>query len=423
MTSTVLILGADGFIGRHIAFALRQAGFGVIASARRTSRLSRMGFDTLRADLSNPATHDPEFWRPHVENISFVVNCAGILTGSKTRFQAVHVNAPSALYRAMPAGSHGILLSAVGLSADTDFARYRLLGEDVAAKAGITVLRAGLVLADTSYGGSSLMRALAVMPFATPIAGDAEQVFNPIHARDLANVIQEVLQNPQGPEPIEIGGPERVTQGEMLRAYRNWFGLPPVRQITLPGWVATAIGRLGDALNMGPVSSTSLAQMSAGVQADEAPLLSRITSRPRGFSTFLWDRPAATQDLWQARLYLLRPVVRMVLAVMWLMSGVIGLALAPASFVPLFDGSTLNGAAVIFLARLGGGLDLMIGLALLRNWRPRMIGLAQLAMVAGYSIGLSALAPALWLAPMGGVLKNLPVLALIALHMVLGDER
>ena len=47
---TVLILGADGFIGRHLAFGLRAAGWKVIACARRTARLERMGFDVLEAD-------------------------------------------------------------------------------------------------------------------------------------------------------------------------------------------------------------------------------------------------------------------------------------------------------------------------------------------------------------------------------------
>ena len=59
----VLVLGADGFIGRHIAFALRAQGFDVVASARTPARLRAMGFETLRADLSDPATHQPEFWR------------------------------------------------------------------------------------------------------------------------------------------------------------------------------------------------------------------------------------------------------------------------------------------------------------------------------------------------------------------------
>lgn len=64
-----------------------------------------------------------------------------------------------------------------------------------------------------------------------------------------------------------------------------------------------------------------------------------------------------------------------------------------------------------------------IGLALLRNWRPRAVALGQLAVVAGYSLGLSLIAPTLWLDPFGGLLKNLPVLALLLVHLAMVEER
>ena len=57
----VLVLGADGFIGRHIAFQARDLGHEVLAQARRPSALAAMGFQTLKADLTAPATHDPAF--------------------------------------------------------------------------------------------------------------------------------------------------------------------------------------------------------------------------------------------------------------------------------------------------------------------------------------------------------------------------
>jgi nucleoside-diphosphate-sugar epimerase len=44
VTGKVLVLGADGFIGRHILLAFRAAGWDVLASARRVTRLERMGF-------------------------------------------------------------------------------------------------------------------------------------------------------------------------------------------------------------------------------------------------------------------------------------------------------------------------------------------------------------------------------------------
>ncbi len=65
----VLVLGAAGFIGQHITIALRDAGHKVLACARDTRRLTAMGFDTLQVDLTDPASHSPDFWRPHGASI------------------------------------------------------------------------------------------------------------------------------------------------------------------------------------------------------------------------------------------------------------------------------------------------------------------------------------------------------------------
>ncbi|HHB80755.1 MAG TPA: DUF2269 family protein [Aliiroseovarius sp.] len=46
-TGRVLVMGADGFIGRHIAFELRAAGWDVLAVARRVGRLRAMAFAFL----------------------------------------------------------------------------------------------------------------------------------------------------------------------------------------------------------------------------------------------------------------------------------------------------------------------------------------------------------------------------------------
>jgi uncharacterized protein YbjT (DUF2867 family) len=163
----ILVLGADGFIGRQIAFALRAEGFHIVASARRTTRLARMGFEVLHADLARPETSTPDFWRPHLAEIDATINCAGLLTGSGAALKAVHLTAPSALYKARPKTCRALLLSAVGIDqAQTSFACIRREAEEQALATGVTVLRAGLVLGETSHGGSSLARALAALPLA-----------------------------------------------------------------------------------------------------------------------------------------------------------------------------------------------------------------------------------------------------------------
>ncbi|MEX0284321.1 MAG: DoxX-like family protein [Paracoccaceae bacterium] len=415
----VLLLGADGFIGRHIGFALQQAGYDVLACARRPERLARMGFETLKADLRNPVTHKPSFWADHLRDAVGVVNAAGLLTGSDVRFQAVHCDAPQAVYAGMPEGCRAVLISAVGIDeADTAFARYRRAGEAIAAEHNAEILRPGLVLGDTSYGGSSLLRGLAACPLRTPVVGDGVQPFNPIHADDLATMVLHLLTLDSEPQTRVAGGPECVDQTQMIQAYRTWFGLPEVPVLRIPIAFANLLGQVGDVMRLGPISATAVSQLNAGVYAPHDPSLP--PARP--FSEFHRARPAGTQDLWHARLYLLLPIVRLTLALLWLASGLLGLLLPPDSFLPLID-ANLPDAALIALARAGGLADLTIALALLRGWRLRLMAGVQLAMVAGYTLTFTFLAPGLWLLPLGGLLKNLPILILLVLHLVLEDER
>ena len=101
----VLILGADGFIGRHLAFGLRAKGWQVLASARRTSRLRQMGFETLEVDLAKADAGHPEFWWQQLQGVTHVVNVAGVLSASEAIRTAVHVTTPEAIYSALPEGA------------------------------------------------------------------------------------------------------------------------------------------------------------------------------------------------------------------------------------------------------------------------------------------------------------------------------
>ena len=170
-------------------------------------------------------------------------------------------------------------------------------------------------------------------------------------------------------------------------------------------------GRLGDVLQLGPISATAVAQLGAGVLALPCPDL----PTRRRVGSFVMARLAGTQDLWQALPYLLKPVIRLVLAVIWLVSGVMGLLLPQQAF-PMVH-------APLWLARAGGMADLARAAALLRSTCPMAVAQARLALVLAYTLVLTLLAPELWADPFGGLLKNLAVLALIAVHMALAEER
>ncbi|MCU9838362.1 hypothetical protein OEZ49_11340 [Ruegeria sp. WL0004] len=99
---------------------------------------------------------------------------------------------------------------------------------------------------------------LAALPLATPEMGRGEQMFNPIQATDLARIIMARLTKGPDPGAHEIGRPERVTQGRLLKAIRRWLELRPVPVLPIPRFQARGISRVGDALRFEPISTTAL---------------------------------------------------------------------------------------------------------------------------------------------------------------------
>lgn len=418
----ILLLGADGFIGRHVAFAARAAGHRVTCIARRTSALKALGFDTFQADLTAEKWHSASSWKDLARTAHGTINCAGLLTGSPAAMAAVHEHAPAALYDALPHGSFLVLLSAVGIEAQTPFAEARRTGEltaKLASKNGrhrLTILRAGLVLSDGAYGGSAVLRGLSAFPIVTPVLGRGKHRFNPCHAEDLAQRLLAATQEDNGPKPIPIGGADTLTLKQLTAATRAHLGLRPAPALPIPMALARLMGRFGDAMRAGPFSTTAIKQLEHGVLAE--------TSQPLpGASDFLHRRPPSPADLWHARLYLLRPLLRLTLCLLWLISGLLGLFTPPSAYLPDLAATGLPDDTLITAARTFGVLDLALAAALFRNWHPRLTFWAQILLVGGYTVGLTAIAPHLWLDPYGALLKNLPILALLLTTRALDTER
>jgi hypothetical protein len=224
---------------------------------------------------------------------------------------------------------------------------------------------------------------------------------------------------------LEPVGPQRLTTREIVARYRCWLGLPSALPLPLPLALLRMIAALADLAGGGPMGSAGLAQVLAGNAGREpdGAFADAIGFTPETMDVRLSQRPAETQDLWHARLYFLRPLLRLVLAVMWLGSAAVGVLAAPHQYAGVDRAIASLGVDARPMALIFSAVDLLIGIALLARWRPRWLGVLQLAIVAGYTIGLSLLAPALWLDPFGALLKNLAVLAAIAVWMVLEEER
>jgi uncharacterized protein YbjT (DUF2867 family) len=426
----VLMLGADGFIGSHLLAGLQAMGHAVVPAVRNTSRADRLLPQpaSIAIDLNRDTT--VEAWLPRLANIDAVVNCAGVLEGSRRQsIRAIHVDAPRALYEACERAGvrRVVLVSAVSADAGagTAYADTKRAGEDAlrATRLDWVILRPSLVHAPGVFGGSALVRAVAALPFAIPLPGDGSQAFQPIAMEDLCRVVARAIESPElVGRSIDPVGPQVVTLRQLLVDTRRWLGLPPAPTIRIPRWlvrIATRVGGLGS----GPMNATAMRQLDHGNVSSYERF-----ARESGIEALSWNEallrhPSRWQDRWHARIYFVRPILRATLALLWAGSGIAGmLALDSwAGIVGLQMG--IGWAPAMALLAVACAIDLVLALLIVVNWRPGWVTAAQFAVVATYSLLASFVVPALWMDPIGSLLKNLPILAAILAYGALEAEK
>jgi uncharacterized membrane protein len=136
----------------------------------------------------------------------------------------------------------------------------------------------------------------------------------------------------------------------------------------------------------------------------------------------LADSPAGVQDLWFARLYLMKPLIFAVLSLFWLASGLIALIRFDHSAAYLVDAVGSRPLAVA--ATLATSLtDILLGAGLLvrRFASAALVGMVALSLV--YLGAATLFAPSLWADPLGPLVKVVPSIALALVALAILDER
>jgi uncharacterized protein YbjT (DUF2867 family) len=425
----ILLLGAAGFIGREIFASLTARGHRVVPAVR--SIASAPPFAAERAvviDLDRDIEVDA--WLPRVEGIDAVVNCAGILQGSRGRsIDAIHRRAPIALFDACERAGVRRVVQVSAISAEreagTEYAATKLAADEHLRASALdwVVVRPSLVIARGAHGGTALLRAMAALPFAIPVPGDGEQRFQPIDIDDLARVLASAVETDAFlRRTIDAVGPEVVTLRALLEDYRQWLGFEKVPVVSIPRGLANAVARIGERIG-GPLNSTALAQLEYGNTGDYAAFKAVAGIDALGWKESLALHPAHAQDRWHARLYFVRPILRASLVALWIVSGFAGLA-ALRQWAPLLAAGTGIPVVAAGLSLIAAGLsDVLVAILLARRWKPRRLALLQVLVIGGYSAAATILWPSLWGESLGPLLKNLPVLAAVLALGAIEEER
>lgn len=432
----VLVTGAYGFIGQHVANGLLQAGHEVVACGRNLA-LGRRLLPTvpwLACDFNTDITED--VWLPRLENVDAVINCVGMLQNTaRDTHSRVHAQAPIALFRAAARKGHCrvIQISALGAEPETgtaysdskSLADTALKGMDV----DWVILKPSLIYAPGSYGGTTVIRALAGLPGLVPLIDGGRHRFQPIAMRDLVAAVVRLVE-PDAPARCELvaSGPEEKSLRDIVKATRRWLSFPDAAFLNIPKILARPLLWFGDIAGWFGLPTafraTSLRQMELGNVGSPEKFIKAIGVQPQAMEAALASQPATLQDRLHARSAFALTLLRLTLGLFWVATGVITLLPIPrahAANALVAAGVTEPFAGA--LVTLGAVADFMLGLPFLIGWRLRSIGALQLALMVFYIAFLTVFMPVMWLDPFGSVLKIFPVIAATLVVMAAAEQR
>ncbi len=424
--STILITGATGFIGSHLATALADAGHRVVCAVKNPSTENLEGrFSYISVDYT--CDFDINVWKTRLEGVDVAINAVGILRehGRQT-FAALHDRAPRALFEACAAtGVKVVQISALGAD-EKARSRYHL-SKKAADDALLDSWKRSVVVQPSlvyGRGGASarLFNLLASLPV-IPLPGLGNQRIQPIHIDDLTDAITALVKTDRflGCR-IPLVGPKPLTLRCYLKELRRLMGLGAATFLRIPLPLIGATAQVTQWLGRGLMDIETWQILQRGNTADASSTRELLGHEPRSVSAFIsyWD---VSELRLSALLGWLQPLLRASIAAVWLVAGVVSMGIYPVeeSYALLarvgITGSlapvTLFGAAAI---------DMAFGLGTLFLRHRKLLWIAQAALIVLYTFTITFFLPEFWVHPFGPLVKNLPILAAIWLMYEL-EER
>jgi uncharacterized protein YbjT (DUF2867 family) len=396
----ILLLGASGFIGRHIGAALEGAGFHVIRPSHRDADFSR--------------DFDARIWEPRLEGIDVVVNAVGIIReqGAQT-FEAIHTRAPVALFEACAKrGIPVVQISAVGADAGatTEFHRSKKSADDalLALNVPSIVLLPSLVFGRDGQS-AGLFLTLASLPV-IPLPGGGAMQVQPVHVDDIAAAVVAIVRERNFPRArMALVGPRALAFRDYLAELRSALGLGPARYVAIPAGVMEGVA----SLRIGALDPDSWRMLQRGNVANADETRGLLGREPRAVRDFVSAHERFDVAM-RAKLGWLLPMLRVSLAAVWIAAGVLSAGIFPRDeSLAMLERTHVTGPIALLALYGASAFDIAMGLGTLFLPRRRWLWILQAATIIAYTAIITAFLPEYWLHPFGPVVKNLPILAAI----------
>ena len=236
----VLVWGGSGQIGRHLIRKLTKNQYRVTVVTRNTHQkglLIKSQGNQGWINIVEVNIFDEKKIRSLFQETDICINLIGILYENKgNSFKNIHTLFPSILAKLCKEYNleHFIHLSALGVdkAMDSNYAKSKLEGEKEILKNFplSTILRPSLVYSSSDSFSTSMMTLLNRLPV-FPLYYSGKTLFMPIHAKDLVDIIFNVVSKNTKSQIIECVGPETMTFKEILEKLLKLIGK---RRLLLP---------------------------------------------------------------------------------------------------------------------------------------------------------------------------------------------
>lgn len=425
----ILLTGATGFIGQHLLRGLLAENHQVTICCRNATQLQRQ-FPTLKAvemDFANVSCSDD--WLEHLQHIDAVINAVGIIAASpKAGFEQVHYLAPAALFKACAQMRVNkiVQISALGaeLNATTEYFTTKAKADALLQSLDLDwlIFKPSLVF---GAGAKSLglLTAMAALPV-TPVLDDGKQALQPVAIEDLQQAVLLALK-PGAPtrQIINAVGPQPLRFIALMQLLATRLGRP-LKPLRIPGSSLSALAPLAVALNEPILNKQSIGMLRQGNTADAKTFADFLGRSPAGIEQALLSTPASQAERWHARLYFLRPLLNIGIALVWLWAGIVSAFVYPAAdSYQMLESVGITGVWAPLTLYGASAADFALGIAMLRRWRLRLIVGLQIGIMLAYTLVISFCLPEFWLHPFGPLIKNLPLLTAILVLLIIEEEK
>lgn len=426
----ILITGASGFIGSHIAIKLLMAGHKVAGCVRNISKAEKMlpsGIEPIACDFSRD--HNASDWLPRLKGVDTVINAVGIISEKgRNTFKALHTDTPKALFEAcMIAGVKKVIqISALGADehATSRYHMSKKAADDYLVKLNLDWI---IVQPSVVYGpggkSTALFMAMAAMPI-IPLIGDGSQKLQPIYIDVLTDVIVKLIEESRYKQMrLAAVGSEPVTFAEMLTAFREWLGLKKTVYMRTPLLLVRLAAWFGNFIGGSPMNSEALDMLMRGNVGNPTSFIQVAGVKPKNLKQALSFTPSRQSDRWYARLYFIKPVLRLSIGFVWIAAGITSAFLFPMEKNhELLERVGISGDMKPLMLYGASALDFMLGVAILSGYRIKLVGMFQLILISVYSTIIALKLPEFLFHPFGPVVKNIPLMTAILIMMAIEEK-